>query len=414
MFAHRIRRCVFLLTTAMLLAVFAANAQDTSVHFEISYEASEGHVADNYIRLVQESLEAAYDLFVSEGFAIFPDRIRVDIVGTHPDELGSEYLEIDDDGNWIPFIEIAAESIMRDYLSYAYVDTSLEDLVASTCAHELFHVIQDYHSIHNTGDISEQAFVEPLATAIQEVLVPNANDYLEPALDLLLAPDAMAFFERSYDAGIFWVYVLDRFGLHFSIDLMAASALYDGRYAVDHALSSLGMSFFDVWTDFAISMATGTLLDFDVIATLVPLAEGSGWWTVTRDPAPIPPVVVREKWTGRSIDIVVVNVGNESDYVPLYEDDAIGTKLRVAHAYGIDILEVEISDTTPLMITFQGDETTQFRTIAVVETNAMWSQTTFTQSLIVYPEAATTRIRIIITRSEPGTGEYSITLQPGV
>ncbi|MCK5247310.1 hypothetical protein KAR02_10440, partial [Candidatus Bipolaricaulota bacterium] len=195
---------------AIGLAGFAAQAQRTSAHFEIFHEEGFG-ISEDYVHLVEQSLEFAYDFFVTEGFAIFPERIRVDILDSHSGELGAEYLEMDEDGNWMPFIEIASKDIMDDYLSYSYVDVSLEDLVASTCAHELFHVIQDYHSIHNIGDISEQAFVEAHATAIQEAAVPMANDYLEPALDFLLAPDSMAFFQRSYDAGIFWVYVMYRF-----------------------------------------------------------------------------------------------------------------------------------------------------------------------------------------------------------
>ena len=405
------RLCSLFLALAIGLVAFAAQAQRTSAHFEIFHEEGFG-ISEDYARLVEQSLEFAYDFFVTKGFGIFPERLRVDILDSHSGELGAEYLEMDEDGNWMPFIEIATEDIMDDYLSYSYVDVSLEDLVASTCAHELFHVIQDYHSIHNIGDISEQAFVEPQATAIQEAVVPMANDYLEPALDFLLAPDSMAFFQRSYDAGIFWVYMLDRFDTQFILDLMAASALYDGRYAVDHALTPLGLSFFDVWMDFAVSMATGTLPDSDVLATLVPVAEGSGWWTTTRDSASIPPPVIREMWTGVPIDLSVVNATNESEYIPPYEDDAIGTELRVAHAYGIDIVEIELASTATMSITFQGDASTQFRTVIVSEIDEIWSHTTFTQSLILQPEADMTRIRIVITRSEPGTGEYAITIEP--
>jgi|GEM_PF-2367740 hypothetical protein len=406
------RRCVLCLLLVIGLATVSALAQRTSAHFEIFHEQGFGGVTEDYARLVEQSLESAYDYYATEGFAIFPARIRVDILGDNPGELGAEYLEMDENGNWIPFIEIADQSIMEDYLLYASVDVSLADLVASTCAHELFHVIQDYHSLHGIGDISEQAFVETHATAIQESVVPSSNDYLEPALEFLLAPDSMAFFQRSYDAGIFWVYVLDRFEVRFLIDLMAASALYDGRYAIDHALAPLGLSFFDVWTDFAVSMATGTLPDADVLATLAPMAEGSGWWTTTRDAAPIPPPVVRESWTGAPLNISVVNATNESEYIPVYEDDAVGTELRVAHAYGIDIVEIEIASTTPLIITFQGDSETQFRTVVASETNEAWSQNLFAQSMTIQPNEIMTRIRIIITRSEPGTGDYTITLRP--
>ncbi|MBU1050089.1 hypothetical protein KKG90_08730 [Candidatus Bipolaricaulota bacterium] len=403
---------LFLLASS--LTGFTASAQRMTAHFEIFHEAGFSNATEAYARLVEASLESAYDFFMTEGFAIFPEHIRVDILGTYPNELGAEYLEMDDTGDWIPIIEIATEEIMNDYLAYSYVDTSLEDLVASTCAHELFHAIQDYYSIHGMGDVSEQAFVEPQATAIQEAVVPEANDYLEPALDFLLAPDSMAFFQRSYDAGIFWVYVMDRFDLRMILDVMKASTLYDGRYAIDHAFAAVELSFFDVWTDFAVSLATGALPDADVFSLLVPVAESSGWWTKDREPAVVPPPTVRETWRGVPVDLDRVNATNESEYVPQYEDDAIGTPLRVAHAYGIDILEIVIASTTPLTITFEGDSSTQFRTIALSETKDVWSQTLFAQSLTLYPDESTTRIRIVITRSEAGTGKYSIALRPGI
>lgn len=410
--AKRCRSSVLVFVLAVALTTFAAAAQITSAHFEIAHEGF-GGVTEEYARLVEKSLEFAYDAFVAEGFVLFPDRIHVDILETDAGELGTEYLTMDEDGNWAPIIEIAVESIMKDYLAGAYVECSLEDLVASTCAHELFHVIQDYHALHGVGDVSEQAFVEPHATAVQEAVFPSANDYLEPALDFLLAPDSMAFFQRSYDAGVFWVYLLDRFNLRFFLDLMVASASYDGRYAVDHALITQGVSFFDVWTDFAVSLATGTLPDADVLASLVPVAEGSGWWTTSRDPAAIPPPVVRETWTGKLLDISVVNATNDSEYIPWYEEDAIGTKLRVAHAYGIDILEIEMADSSAMTIEFQGDAETQFRTVVALETKSGWTVTPFAQTLMILPESDATRMRIIITRSEPGTGAYVITLQPG-
>lgn len=411
---RRLGRHVLFLALIVGLVAFASNAQRTSAHFEIFHAAGFGNVTEDYARLVEESLEFAYNVFIAEGFTIFPGLIRVDILENDVGELGAEYLEMDEAGNWRPVIEIATESMMEDYLSYTYVEASVEDLVASTCAHELFHAIQDYHSLHGRGDISEQAFVEPHATAIQESVFPNANDYLEPALDFLLAPDSVAFFQRSYDAGIFWVYMLDRFELRFMLELMTASASYDGRYAIDHALAAQGLSFFDVWTDFAVSMAIGVLPDADILATLVPVAEGSGWWTKTRDPASIPPPVVRETWTGDPVDITVVNVTNDSEYIPFYEDDAIGTELRVAHAYGIDILEIGVADVSAMMIVFQGDAETQFRTVVASETDSSWTVTLFAQSVMIQPEPDTTRVRIIITRSEAGTGEYSITLRPGV
>jgi len=414
---HRVRGVLvltLLMAAAGCLFGFAALRERISEHFVIFYDAGFGldAVTESYSHLVEESLEFAYDFFLAEGFSIFPGLIEVDILETHSGELGAEYLDTDDAGNLVPVIEIAVESIMTDYLLHAYADTSLEDLVASTCAHELFHVIQDYHSLHGIGDISEQSFVEAQATAIQEIVIPTANDYLDPALDLLLAPDSMAFFQRSYDAGVFWVYVMDRFGLQSILDLMDSSALYDGRHAIDHAFAPLGLSFFDIWVDFAVSLATGSLLDSEVIATLVPQDEGSGWWTKTREPAPIPAVVFREMWTGTPIDIKVVNAANQSEYRPPYEDDAIGTELRVAHAYGIDILEITINDYSPMTIQFDGDSETQFLTVVASETNAVWSSTMFETSIDLQPAEGMERIRIVITRSEPGTGQYTLTIKP--
>jgi hypothetical protein len=396
------------LVAASSLAATAASR--TSEHFEIFSEG--GFATAGYALLVEQSLETAYAAFQTEGFSSFPGLIRVELVEDNTGELGAEYLEQDEEGGWIPVIEIAAEAVMDDYLTYAYVDTSLQDLVASTCAHELFHVFQDYHSQQGTGDISEQAFVEAQATAIQEFVFPEANDYLEPSLDFLLAPDSMAFFERSYDAAVFWVYVLDRFGPQLLLQLMDSSARYEGRYAIDHALAPLGQTFFDVWTNFAVALATGTLPDADVIASLVPLEEGSGWWTRTRDPAPIPPVVCRAAWSGNSIDLTEVNAGNESEYIPTYEDDPIGAELRVAHAYGIDIIEITLEDRAPIAIRFEGDPETAFRTVTAVESDGSWTSTVFEASILLQPDASATRIRVIVTRSEPGTGAYTVTLRP--
>jgi len=160
-------------------------------------------------------------------------------------------------------------------------------------------------------------------------------------------------------------------------------------------------------------MAMESLPDAITLSSLVPMAEDSGWWTTNQDPAPIPPPVVRQTWTGAPLDLRQVNAGNESEYIPPFEDEAIGSDLRVAHAYGIDILEIEIADETPLIITVQGDLETQFRTAIVSEENASWTHTLFSQSITVRPTVSTTRIRIVITRSEPGTGEYEIALRPG-
>lgn len=394
------------------VAAAALPRRHTTDHFVITYESQFGATDSNYVALVEEGLESAYATYLEAGFSIFPDLIEVDIIDTDAGELGAEYLIEVEAGGWLPVIEIASQDVMEDYLTYAYVASSLEDLVTSTCAHEVFHVIQDAHALEMTGDISEQSFVEPHATAMQELVVPTANDYLDPALDFLLAPDGIAFFHRSYDAGIFWVYFLEQFGSETLLDLMASSASYDGRHAIDHTLASRGLTFFDVWADFALALATSALPDSDVIGKLVPEAEGSGWWTRTRPPAQIPPVVAKAAWAGIELSIETVSATNESEYTPAYEDDPIGTGLRIAHAYGIDIVEIAVGSTVPMSIAFEGNSNSAFRTAVASETSTGWISAAFEDAIVLEPDAEPSRIRIVITRSEAGTGEYTIVLSP--
>jgi len=139
----------------------------------------------------------------------------------------------------------------------------------------------------------------------------------------------------------------------------------------------------------------------------------TGWWTTSQEPALIPPPVVREVWNGKPIDMDTVTSANESEYVPSNEDDPIGAKLRVAHAYGIDILDIELASSLPLVMTFQGDHETAFRTVIVSEADGIWTETLFSQSISFTPTEETTRLRIVVTRSEPGTGTYSIAVRPG-
>ena len=127
------------------------------------------------------------------------------------------------------------------------VPVSLEDEVKSTAAHELFHVIQDTLALERENDMSDLAFVESLATWAQEEVVPAANDYLEPALDFLVAPDSLSFFHRTYDAGIFWVFLASRHGGAQAIRrVMAATESFDGRFAIESAFQSDGLSFLDL------------------------------------------------------------------------------------------------------------------------------------------------------------------------
>jgi len=164
--------------------------------------------------------------------------------------MGAEYLDSDNAGNPVPVIEIASEASMQAAADTTSTGLSLTQAVLSTTAHEFFHVLQDYASPNGVGDASEAAFIEPLATAVQEIAAPSANDYIDAADDLLLAPDAMSFFDRGYDGGIFWVFVLDRYGgLDAIRRVMKASATYDGSQAIDHAFAAEGFTFLDLWLD---------------------------------------------------------------------------------------------------------------------------------------------------------------------
>lgn len=407
---------VLLLVLAHAACGSAALRQVTSEHFAIFYEQDSGAVSKSYLQLVEQGLESAYAFFAIKGFAAFPGLIRVNILSVAEAEgiMGHEYLDRNENGDLVPVIGIAPESVMNGGYGYANTATSLEDLVLSTCAHELFHTIQDYHSLHGSGDMSEESFVEPHATAVQEVVVPSANDYLAPALDFLLAPDSTAFFNRSYDAAIFWVYVLDHFGVRAILDVMASSVVFDGRHAIDHAFAPAGLSFLDVWTHFAVALATGQVPDSNVIATLVRQADSPSLWTKTAGPPPLPPVVFRETWKGTSITAARVNASNAFAYRPPSEDDEIGTSLKVAHAYGIDVLEIVMDRAAPLTIQFNGDASSTFRTTVAYLEGSRWTSLPFTESISLQPTKDVTFIRVIVTRSEGGTGKYSLTIRPKV
>lgn len=415
---HHRRRVALILALLAAVAVgllgTAAPRERSTAHFVISYASGFGSHASSeaYINWVAEGLEAAYTAFVKAGFSLDAEPIAVRLVETYAGELGAEYLESDGAGGWHPVIEIATEDAMRDYLAYAYVETTLEDLVLSTCAHELFHVIQEVHSIDGTGDISEQAWIEAHATAVQEFVVPTANDYLEPAIDFLLAPDGIAFLHRTYDAGIFWVFVIERFGMSAILEVMSASAIYDGVHALDAAFAVLGTSFLDVWSRFAVASATGDLPDAEIIASLIPREEAPGWWTATRDPAPLPPVVHQATWTGAPLTLATVNAEQQSEGWPLYEEDPVGSPLRVAHAFGIDVLEILVDEPGALSVTFSGAPDTVFRTFVASETSDGWATAAFVQTTTVALDPTTSRVRLIVTRTEPGCGEYRVTVRP--
>jgi hypothetical protein len=390
----------------------AAPQEILSAHFHITYASGlrGDAVTIGYARGVEESLEDAYTLLTgTSGFGIFPGIIDVHIVPLDGGEMGLEYLEFDALGSASPVIEIASPASMEASLADMYLDITLDDAVRSTAAHELFHVIQDFASRNGIGDVSEESFVEPHATAVQEIVAPDANDYLESAIDFLLAPDSVSFFHRRYDAGIFWVFYMDRYGGPEALgEIMLESATYEGRQAIDRALAEKGVTFDDVWTAFAVAFATESLPDQDSIRSLATQIR----FDLGIRSLSIPTPVATVNWTGDDRRIDHVTHESPSLLATYYEEDPVGVPLRVAHAYGIDVISIHPATEQPMLLTFSGDPGTTFSVAAVGSRNGSWE---------TLPGGATgvhvthsnqyAEIRLVVTRGDEGTGEYVIKLR---
>jgi hypothetical protein len=65
-----------------------------------------------------------------------------------------------------------------------------------------------------------------------------------------------------------------------------------------------------------------------------------------------------------------------------------------------------------MILEFHGDAESEFRTVAAVEVDAAWVVTPFETSVVLQPPPGATRIRLIVTRSEPGTGAYTVSIHP--
>jgi hypothetical protein len=397
---------VVLLTSAAGVESNASQVRAESKHFAITYDSG---TSFQYVQLVQRSLEAAYDLFVvRSGFATFPTASLVIILDDETDSMGAEYLDSDDAGNPLPTIEIASEAAMQAAADTTSTGLSLAEAVLSTTAHEFFHVLQDYASLNGVGDISEPAFVEPLATAVQEIAVPNANDYIDAAADFLLAPDAMSFFDRGYDGGIFWVFVLDRYGVLDAVRrVMKASAAYDGSQAVDHAFAAEGFTFLDLWAKFAIALATNTLPDAGVLAKLL-----ASWRSELDLPGLyLPPTLAVAEWTGAPVMIDRVTETSPADVLLAYSDSALGALLRVAYPYGIDVVSIRPRSATSLAISVTAAATTDFRIAVAGRRHGAWELLSPSgRNVLVRSPQRYEELRIILTRGETGTGSYTVHL----
>jgi hypothetical protein len=361
------------------------------------------------VQLVQRGLEAAYNLFVvRSAFATFPTAALVVILDEETDSMGAEYLDSDNAGNPVPVIEIASEASMQAAADATSTGLSLTQAMLSTTAHEFFHVLQDYASLNGVGDISEPAFIEPLATAVQQVAAPNANDYIDAVADFLLAPDAMFFFDRGYDGGIFWVFVLDRYGgLDAVRRVMKASATYDGSQAIDHAFAAEGFTFLDLWAKFAIALVTNTLPDAGVLAKLL-----ASWRSELDLPGLcLPPALAVADWAGAPAIMDCVTETSPAAALLGYSDSVLGAELRVAYPYGIDVVSIRPRSAAALAISVIASTATDFRIAVAGRRDGAWELLSPSgRDVLVRSPQRYEELRIILTRGETGTGSYTIHL----
>ena len=395
-----------ILTSLFVHADFGRRLE--SEHFAIHYLAgtSDAAVPADYARLVQTSLEEAYAFYAANGFDLYESQIPVHIVQTEYGELGAEYNDAAA-GALLPVIEIATPAVLEEALAWMNVEVPFEDLVASVCAHELFHVVQDVYAQAGIGDIAEDSFVEAHADAMAEFAVPEANDYIEAALELILAPDSVAFFHRTYDASIFWIHLVDQYGMEALRDVMAASAAYDGRHAVDHAFADRGRTFFDLWAEFAITFVTGALRDAALFEAANPSPDLDVGGSASSTASALPPPVYRTTWIGQTLDVAWVNTSNARQVWPFAPEDVEGSALRVAHAYGIDVLDFASGTDASMQLVFAGDDETTFFVAAAVQTDGTWRIEPIDRGVPALIEGPFDRVRVLVTRAEAGTGTYS-------
>jgi len=411
---------LLLIACAPSLSLFAdSQRQLESDHFLLTYSVSDGVEAGAtaYASSVRDALEAAYQvLVIQDRFPAPKAKVEVSLVKTQSGEFGSEYLVQADDGSLEPAIDIATEAAMQDALSGSVVAVTLEDEVQSTAAHELFHAIQDTLALESQNDMSDLLFVESLATWAQEEVVPLANDYLEPALDFLVAPDGLSVLYRTYDAGIFWVFLASVHGGAQAIRrVMASSATFDGLYVVENAFATEGLSFLDLWEEFAVALAAETVPDADRIKTLFPLPDPQAKSQRPTRFVELPPPVYQGMWSGGEVTIDRVTAASEAPYESEFQQDPVGASLRVAHAYGIDFLHLTASAERPMTIAFSGDPGTQFRVDVVTRRGSSVTSQRLSQDAPVRIDLPSScdEIRVVVTRGEPGTGTYHLTLREG-
>ena len=264
--------------------------------------------------------------------------------------------------------------------------------------------------------MSDLFFVESLATWAQEEAAPGADDYLESALDFLVGPDSLGFFHRTYDAGIFWVFVASRYGGAEAIrEVLAATVAFDGRYAVEAAFQAKGVSFLDLWEAFSVSLAAERFPDAERVRTLFALRDPEAKSQKPRRWVELPPPVYHGTWDGGETTIDRVTQTSDAPHASEFAEDPPGSLLRVAHAYGIDFLHLTAAVDRRLEISFFGELGTEFRAAVVARRGSetlTWSLVPEKPVLVETPNLFD-EIRIVVTRGEAGTGAYRLTLREG-
>ena len=406
---------VAIILLASVIALAGQTHELASEHFAIYYRTSGPDAVNmSYVTMVRDAFEESYLVLTDTyGFSIPYERIEVYIASGDGGELGSEYVITTSYGDHVPVLAIAPQAEMQDSILGMYIFTTIDGLVRSTAAHELFHVVQDTLAFASKNDMSDQPFVEALAVWAQEQVYPDVNDYLEDGLDFLLAPDSIDFFYRTYDAGIFWVFLSSRHGGADVIKrVLAESAIYEGRYAIDAAFRDQGLSFDDLWEEFAIAAGMDDLPDRNVISGLFHPHAGKAKAKKheAAESNELPVSTYESVWKGGELVIDRSNANNIAPYELRYADESAGTPLRVAHAYGIDYLRLRASTRKTMVISFTGDVETAFRADVALARGDTYTVHPLAEGkpVIVKSPDQYNEICIVITRGAAGTGAYSV------
>ncbi|MCD6136421.1 hypothetical protein J7J63_06920, partial [Candidatus Bipolaricaulota bacterium] len=188
------------------------------------------------------------------------------------------------------------------------------------------------------------------------------------------------------------------------------------RYAIDAAFRDQGLSFDDLWEEFAIAVGMNDLPDREVISGL--FHSESGKEKAKKHEADtalveIPASTYEGTWNGGSL--LIDRVNTNPPCALKYMEDPTGTPLRVAHAYGIDYLRLRASTDKTMRISFAGDAQTAFRADVALVAGDTYTVHSLAEGKPVIVESPDqySKICIIVTRGAAGTGTYSVKIDQG-